>query len=672
MMPRERKRPGKLSSAAKGMVFLLLGAGCTSLVLATSACNSLRQSQNPSTLHIQRQFFQSVRPPSGETDRLLKNASILRMLGRHHLALKELEEAYQRDPGNLKVVDALASCYEELGDYQAAQNLYQAALQREPNHPALLNNLCFSYYQTGKWEKAEQCFRDALKRDPGNAKLRNNLGLLLVRQGRQSEAIALWHQHEGEVAARQRLAQALASLGLPAPAEPARRPEPQVASVAPTPPPAPTAAPSGDSRSPLPAPPPAAAPPAPAPASPALVDAVPPAAPPPAPAPAKAPEAASLAAKPVEPAAMSPAPPQVQATAVPPVSLHHASPKEKAAPVTPAAPPAPQAAVKASVKPTPPVKKAASEQPLPPVQHETAPATPSAPTPAAASSPAPAAPETEIHLTLQERTDNRLVVLNGNGLKGIALKHRQWLGMEGFRVTAHGNFRDFGRQHTLIQYCAAAHRVARHLGQQLYPQAELQETADLGGKAEVRIILGKDQLSREKQVSQRLAALQAKAREALAAFARPHQTAKPAEVAAAPAPPASPAEPAKTAAEPPAAVPVVQSYPPVLLTAEELIHTRIALRNGNGHQDMARLLRTHLHSHGFNVVEIKNHIDFGMEQTVISYRPGTERVAQSLARQFFPSARLEARDTLPAFMDVKVTLGKDLVSRTEFLAHLAQ
>jgi hypothetical protein len=326
-------------------------------------------------------------------------------------------------------------------------------------------------------------------------------------------------------------------------------------------------------------------------------------------------------------------------------------------------PPKPQVAT-----PAKPEKQAAAFAKSP------APAATAAPPAASPTPTAPPQPETveapsipnqvqEAHLTSQELLNTRLEVLNGNGRKGIARKHRQWLEMEGYTVTAHGNFRDFGQKRTTIAYRPDAGRVARHLARECYPQAELKETVPLGGEVAVRVILGKEQLTWEAKVSARLAVLHAKAAEALtaqAADAKPGP-AKAAQASASPHPEPAPA----------AAAPATYTGPPVSLTAEELSQTRVAIRNGNGLPDMARFCRSQLDLNGFNIVEIKNHIDFGMEQTVIFHRPGFERVAQALAGKFFPQARLEIGEKLPDTMDVKIILGKDLAVRPEVLAHLA-
>jgi Tfp pilus assembly protein PilF len=110
----------------------------------------------------------------------------------------------------------------------------------------------------------------------------------------------------------------------------------------------------------------------------------------------------------------------------------------------------------------------------------------------------------------------------------------------------------------------------------------------------------------------------------------------------------------KTAAEKP------RTNPRAPITARELMETNIAILNGNGIHDLARENRSRLHLEGYSVVAINNFRDFGVDRTVIYYRPEAERVATSLNKKFFPGAELEPAPRLADSIDVKVVLGHDL------------
>ncbi|MCL6621639.1 MAG: LytR C-terminal domain-containing protein [Syntrophobacterales bacterium] len=696
---------------------LLVSAGCLVLAAVVVACSNSPLSRRFAGPKMVRQFAQTVRPPSSETTRLLNNASILRSLGRSHLAVKELEEALQRDPGNLKVVDALAQCYEDLGDFARAQALYEAAVAQNPRHAALRNNLGFSYYQSGEWRKAEACFREAVTLDPGNRQARNNLGLLLVRQGRQAEALTLWQEREGEQAARELLAQALAAVGEKAPAQTARRPEPAPA-ASPAAPPAPPTPPGAAAPTPSPPRPAAAAPrppdvtaaPAPSPGKGAQTAGETPAeapsaaAPRPQPpvttasaalatpasksAPAALPAAPARKAPPAAPvvAPGSPASAPAKAPATPPAASGPSKPAP-AAPAKPQGTPAPKATAAPKVAPAP-IVAAASGAPTPvPTRVAKAPAVagkaaappakaasagkkdPEAPVavsatqsqaqaPPAVSQPGPSQQPPEA--SPSERTDPpssqelleyRLVLLNGNGRQGIARKHREWLEMEGFTVAEVGNYRDFGQERTRISYLSGARRVAQLLARTCYPQADLTEAATLPRGAAVLVVLGRNQLAQEAKVDKRLVKLRALAAEVASRSL--------AVAPASPGPQAQTGSPSPVAAAAPAPAEATSPPAPALLTAAELLSTRISLKNGNGTPKIARAYRTLLSRQGFTVTEIGNHIDFGMEQTTILYRPQAARVAQTQAARFFPRARLREA-SLAEGLEVKVVLGKEL------------
>lgn len=708
-------------SFCQRLKFAVAGLGCLVAILVFGGCN-VRQFFGGGSAP--EKFWAGVRPAGDETERLLRNFRYLKAVGRTQLALRELEEAYHREPDNLKIVDLLAQCYEELGAWDRAEEIYLKALAKDKDNPALANNLCFSYYQAGRYDKAEACFRDLLSRHPQDTAIRNNLGLVLVKTGRQEEAYRLWRENESEAKARELLNQALAAVGKVPQAEVARVPKPEIepgigkdtATAAPapvaasaSPPPSPGSAPvagvsqstpssalkassnSGQSeisekqgakqasqektvaQAPLPAKPTA---PAALPKAEKTVRS------------SSGTESGNRRAEPLKKSE----PPSVEKTpATVPAKLAHTATK-KMRPVQPV-PPAKTAAAspsqnqKSPDKPPAALPKPALEQvrpgaqaPRPAPENGATPAVKAAktaapkPVPALEPEAAPQAapPKSKVYLTAQELINTRIEIRNGNGVKGIADLNRTWLSLEGFQVTAIGNHVDFGVAQTLIQYQPGAERVARRLKEDFFPQADLKLTGKPGKDAEVRIILGHDQKARLAEIGERVAYLDLKAQLAmfLASSGQP-QARSPATsispaITKAPLPQATaPAVPCAPAATEP------EGTRPPHLTAAELAGTKIELRNGNGVQGQARRLRSELGLHGFKVVRIQNHIDFGMTQTTILYRPDSRQVAQALHHRFFKTAKLEESSALPQGVDVKVILGHDLKGHKGFLAQLA-
>lgn len=109
---------------------------------------------------------------------------------------------------------------------------------------------------------------------------------------------------------------------------------------------------------------------------------------------------------------------------------------------------------------------------------------------------------------------------------------------------------------------------------------------------------------------------------------------------------------------------------PAVLDAAERTHSGIEVRNGTRTQNLARLTRTLLSQHGFHVVQIGNHIDFGAEATVIYYQAEAEKVARMLQSEIFPGARVEESSTLKTGVDIKVLLGSDLLGQPRMMARL--
>jgi len=355
-----------------------------------------------------------VRPAAEDTNRLLQNAHYLTLMGRPELALKELEEAFSREPQNVRVANALAEGYEQVGAYDKAWQVYQQALSQGGDNRALRNNLCYSHYLAGNFKKAEACFREALEQDPENATARNNLGLLLCRTGRQEEARRLWQEAEGQAAADQKVQEVLALLRGPG--------SRTYASSAPAAAPAPVTAPEKPQ-------PPAARPEAKAPAAPVVARLQ-----------QERPE------KPIET--------RVAATLNPPVAK---------APEKPASAPAP------------------------------------APKPVAVSTAAkavPAKPTRKAPLTAAELTGTGIKVENGNGYPDLAHDARTFLSAEGFNVVDISNYIDFGVEDTVVYYRPGAARVAQALAEKFHT-ANVQVKEKLPEGIDVRVIMGHDLLLKE-------------------------------------------------------------------------------------------------------------------------------------------------------------------------------
>jgi tetratricopeptide (TPR) repeat protein len=448
----------------------------------------------------------NIRPVSGDVGHLLRNVHYLKLMGRTDLALKELEAAYRSQPRDLKLLDALARCYEELGDFGKAQTLYQEALALDGANPALWNNLCHSYYLGGQWDKAEACFRQALSRNPHNVAARNNLGLLLCRLGKEEEARRLWAVAEGEKVAQDKAQQVLASLGRTGTANLSPRTPPEAAPV-------------------------------------------------------------QVARKAEEPR----------------------SPREPA-----------------STQPQPVKELPKAKPPAPPSQK---------------------AIQLAAQMELMDEGEEA-------DLEESAPEPKSYLAAEPAQPPAKKEL-----------LASARGRTA--------PQAVVQETA-----ADSRLKPGSSE----------------------SPGSSPGGTKSPgqkdsAKPSPAPAPKAlNPKEAEERPADRrPAPKPDTPTKPQrrLLLTAKELIETGIEVLNGNGAPDMAFNTRALLHQEGFNVARIGNNIDWGAEQTVIRYRPESERVAQALQHRFFHQALVKSDEKLPEDVQVRLLLGRDLLGQRDLLASLA-
>jgi tetratricopeptide (TPR) repeat protein len=182
-----------------GLSVLLVGSGC-------------QHAASPS-LEMQQKFFSSLKNSNPEEERAWRCAQYYQLAGRFDLALKELSTAVASDPQNVRLLNAMGSCYDRLGEHAKAREMYEKVLAQEAGNYPARNNLGYSYYLSGDLTRAETIFQEILAKNPGDTVARNNLGLVWCRQGHENKALSLWKKIDGDLLAQEKLTQVLAYLG---------------------------------------------------------------------------------------------------------------------------------------------------------------------------------------------------------------------------------------------------------------------------------------------------------------------------------------------------------------------------------------------------------------------------------------------------------------------------
>jgi Tfp pilus assembly protein PilF len=494
----------------------------------------------------------------------------------------------------------------------AVEDLEEAHIQ-EPQNMEILDALTQTYEELGDFDRAEELYEEALSRGGHHPAIENNCCYSLYLQGRLDQAEVCFRKvlarQPDNKTARNNLGLVLCRQGREAEALVMWR----------------EAFSDAEARQHL------------GQALAALGKEVPPslAGPTPAPAVQQVAAAGPPAAPPASTNVRQPSPPTPQALPSPSTPLA-ASPPIIPAPNASQMPPRETASAPA-VSPAPP--SSSSGSPLARVASSTPAAAPvraaavAAPAVSPASKPLSAAPAAAATprkpripvLTVLDLEGTRIEVKNGNGIQDQARETRGLLALEGFNVVGIGNHIDFGLEDTVIAYRPESAKVARALVRKFFPGAKLEEGGKLSPGADIRVSLGRDQLGDL------------------------HIAAAPQEID----------EGRKQATSP-----TLPDY----LTAQELNQVRIELKNGNGVTGQAWEMGGHLALEGFRVVNIANDKDFGLKKTVIAYRPEAARVAKVLYKKFFPEANLQEEGTLPPWTDVRVSLGRDLISDQQHLA----
>jgi tetratricopeptide (TPR) repeat protein len=181
------------------LIVMLLGSGC-------------QHAANP-LLTAQENFFKALKASNPLEEKALQCAQYQCLTGRFDLALEELDKAVASDPHNSRLLNAMGNCYDKLGKYDRAREIYEKILAEHADNLPARNNLGYSFYLSEDLSRAESIFQEILSKHPQDSVARNNLGLVWCRQGKDSAALGLWQKTDGEIQAREKLAQVLASLG---------------------------------------------------------------------------------------------------------------------------------------------------------------------------------------------------------------------------------------------------------------------------------------------------------------------------------------------------------------------------------------------------------------------------------------------------------------------------
>lgn len=105
---------------------------------------------------------------SGETKAVtFKQRAVAYMhLGRHQLALEDVEQAVKLTPGDADVYYLRGFAYRALGQYQRAVEESNRAIGLEPNFAAAIANRAFAYQALGNVGQAKADARKARELDP--------------------------------------------------------------------------------------------------------------------------------------------------------------------------------------------------------------------------------------------------------------------------------------------------------------------------------------------------------------------------------------------------------------------------------------------------------------------------------------------------------------------------
>lgn len=126
-------------------------------------------------------------------------------------------------------------------------------------------------------------------------------------------------------------------------------------------------------------------------------------------------------------------------------------------------------------------------------------------------------------------------------------------------------------------------------------------------------------------------------------------------------------KPVVVASQPVAAVPkTIAAAAQPTLTPAELARFRIEVSNGNGTTGMAMKVATFLRGTGYASARLTNQKPFTVQASQIQYKNGHQKDAEKMRSNLPGYTEIVQNDSLRADINVRVVLGKDIVSHTAY------
>ena len=125
---------------------------------------------------------------------LLAQADIA--LGKFELAVEDLLSALRIDPRDADLRVDLGNIYLQMEKYELARGQFELVLKSDPKNLQALNGVATCLFTHGDLAGTEAKLKTALRVDPSDPQTKMNLALLYSKQGKKTEAIALYREVE--------------------------------------------------------------------------------------------------------------------------------------------------------------------------------------------------------------------------------------------------------------------------------------------------------------------------------------------------------------------------------------------------------------------------------------------------------------------------------------------
>src|SRR5450432_1739658 len=146
-------------------------------------------SKEADAMNAEHSRFENSEDPPINADTYFASGQLAESQGQTERAITQYREALKGNPKHVQSLYRLGIIYTQTKQYPIAIEVWRQYVKANNGSATAVSNLGFCYELSGQNAEAEKAYKIGIDKEPTNQACRVNYGLMLVRIGRNKEAV---------------------------------------------------------------------------------------------------------------------------------------------------------------------------------------------------------------------------------------------------------------------------------------------------------------------------------------------------------------------------------------------------------------------------------------------------------------------------------------------------